>query len=71
MNWIASAFVALKERVEAHIPATNQALNDLNGRVTGVETYTQKSVESLEARIAHLEATKVTGSLAQPDRAPL
>jgi hypothetical protein len=71
MNWIATAFEQLKARVEAHIPATNKALNDLDQRVTGAETYTQKSVESLEARIAALETSKVTGSCAQPDRAPL
>lgn len=56
MNWIAQQFEALKERVEAHIPATHQALNELDTRVTGAETYTQKSVESLEARVAALEA---------------
>jgi hypothetical protein len=56
MNWIAQQFEALKERIEAHIPATNKALNDLNDRVSGAETYTQKSVESLGARLAALEA---------------
>jgi hypothetical protein len=96
MNWIATAFEALKARVEAHIPTTNKALNDLNSRLSGVQTYTQKSVESLEARqqdldsrtgaafatekanydalaarVAALESSKVTGSCAQPDRAPL
>lgn len=60
MNWIASAFVALKERVEAHIPATNQALNDLNARVSGAETYTQTAVESLESRVKALEAKAAT-----------
>jgi len=58
MNYIAQAFEQLKERIEAHIPATNKALNDLDARVTGTETYTQKSVESLESRIAALEALK-------------
>ena len=56
MNWIVEAFIALKERVEAHIPATNKALNELDTRLSGAETYTQKSVESLEARVAKLEA---------------
>lgn len=58
MNWIATAFEALKERVEAHIPATNSALNDLDRRITGAETYTQKSVEDLQARVAALEAER-------------
>jgi len=56
MNWIAQQFEQLKERVEAHIPATHKALNDLDTRVSGAETYTQQSVESLTARIAALEA---------------
>lgn len=55
MNWIVTEFEKLKARLEAHIPATNSALNTLNDRVSGVETYTQKSVESLEARIEALE----------------
>jgi len=71
MNWIATAFQELKARVEAHIPATNKALNDLDQRVSGVETYTQQSVQHLTERLAALEASKVTGSCAQPDRAPL
>jgi polyhydroxyalkanoate synthesis regulator phasin len=58
MNWIAQQFEQLKERIEAHIPATNKALNDLDARVSGAETYTQKSVESLEARVAALEAQR-------------
>jgi len=56
MNWIAQQFEALKERVEAHIPATHKALNDLDTRVTGAETYTQQAVVSLEERVKALEA---------------
>lgn len=55
MNWIAEQFEKLKARVEAHIPATNKALNDLNARVSGAETYTQKAVQSVEARVSELE----------------
>jgi hypothetical protein len=58
MNWIAEQFEKLKARVEAHIPATNKALNDLNERVTGAETYTDKAVASLEARVQALEQHK-------------
>lgn len=58
MNWIAQQFEALQARVEAHIPATHKALNDLDARVSGAEAYTQKSVESLEARIKALEAPR-------------
>jgi len=55
MNWIAQQFDALKARVEAHIPATNKALNDLDSRVSGAELFTQKAVESVEARVKALE----------------
>ncbi len=55
MNWIAQQFEQLKARVEAHIPATHKALNDLDTRVSGAETYTQKAVESVEARVQKLE----------------
>jgi hypothetical protein len=55
-NWIVEQFDALKARIEAHIPATNKALNDLDARVSGAETYTQQSVESLGSRVAALEA---------------
>jgi hypothetical protein len=58
MNWIAQKFEELKARVEAHIPATHQALNELNSRVTGVENYTQAAVASLEERLKALEAPK-------------
>lgn len=60
MNWIAQQFEQLKERIEKHIPATNQALNDLNARVTGAETYTQQSVESLDSRVKALESLAVS-----------
>jgi hypothetical protein len=62
MNWIAQQFEELKARIEAHIPATHKALNDLDTRVSGAETYTQKSVESLEARVAALEAQRAAHS---------
>ena len=55
MNWIAEQFEKLKARVEAHIPATNNALNDLDSRIWGAETYTQKAVESVEGRVKALE----------------
>ena len=55
MNWIAQQFEALKERVETHIPATHKALNDLDTRISGAETYTQQAVVSLEARVKALE----------------
>jgi hypothetical protein len=55
MNWIAEQFEKLKARVEAHIPATNKALNDLDSRVSGAETFTQKAVTSVEGRVAALE----------------
>jgi hypothetical protein len=56
MNWIAQKFEELKVRVEAHIPATHQALNDLNSRVSGVESFTEKAVASVEDRVKALEA---------------
>jgi len=55
MNWIAQQFEALKERVEKHIPATHKALNDLDTRITGAETFTQQAVASLEERVKALE----------------
>jgi len=55
-NWIAPEFEQLKARVEAHIPATHKAFNQLREEVEGAKTYTQRAVESLEARVAALEA---------------
>ncbi len=55
MNWIAQKFEELKARVEAHIPAVHSELNSLASRVSGVETYTQHAVASLEERIKALE----------------
>ncbi|MGH8210657.1 MAG: hypothetical protein ACRETD_06680 [Steroidobacteraceae bacterium] len=55
MNWIAQKFEELKARVEAHIPATNKALSDLDTRISGAETYTQQAVVSLKARMTALE----------------
>jgi predicted nucleic acid-binding Zn-ribbon protein len=60
MNWIAEQFEKLKARVEAHIPATNKALNDLDRRISGTETYTQKAVENLESRLNALEQKNAT-----------
>jgi len=55
MNWIAQQFESLKARVEAHIPATHKALNDLDTRISGAETFTQQAVASVEARVKALE----------------
>jgi hypothetical protein len=55
-NWIVEQFEALKTRIEAHIPATNKALNDLDARVTGAESYTQQSAASLDSRLKVLES---------------
>jgi len=58
MNWIAEKFEELKARVEAHIPATHKALNELDARISGAERYTLSAVEALEARVKALEAGK-------------
>lgn len=50
MNWIAEQFEKLKARVEAHIPATNKALNDLDSRLSGVEHFTSSAVADIESR---------------------
>jgi hypothetical protein len=55
MNWIATAFEALKAKVESHIPHVDQSLTELASRVSGVETYTQSAVDSLDSRIKALE----------------
>lgn len=55
MNWIAEQFEKLKERVEAHIPAVNSELNSLGSRVSGVETFTQQAVTSVENSVKALE----------------
>lgn len=59
MNWIATAFEALKARFESHVTHTNTSLTDLSARVEGAETFVKAAVSSAENRLTTLESSTV------------
>ena len=59
MNWIASAFEALKARFEAHVKHANTSLTDLSQRIDGAETYVRSAIGSAESRLETLEKSTV------------
>lgn len=61
MNWIATAFEALKVKFESHVTHVNTSLTDLATRVEGAEAYVKSAVSSAESRIATLESVTVQG----------